>query len=65
MPLVQPLRPYMNFVTSEGKLTKEAYDFLYMLFLRVGGSLPPSPTNPGDLYPPEEPSDTPVDELPP
>lgn len=37
---VQPLRPYVTFVEpSDGTLTKTAYDFLYGLYLRVGGSL--------------------------
>lgn len=37
--LVQPLRPFMEFVLDNRQLTKEAYDFLYAMFLRVGGSL--------------------------
>lgn len=36
---VQPLRPNMIFTDKNGNLTKEAYDFLYALFTRVGGSL--------------------------
>jgi hypothetical protein len=36
---ISPLRPYMLFTDQNGNLTKEAYDFLYAMFLRVGGSL--------------------------
>lgn len=37
--LIQPLRPYNPFVDSTGKLTRDGYNFLYNLYLRVGGSL--------------------------
>lgn len=36
---IQPLRPYMTFIDKDGSLTKDAYDFLYSLYQRVGGSL--------------------------
>lgn len=36
---IQPLRPYMEFVGESRQLTKEAYDFLNNMFIRVGGSL--------------------------
>lgn len=36
---VQPLRPYMMFTDKNGNLTKDAYDFLFAIFQRVGGSL--------------------------
>lgn len=39
MATVAPLRTNIPFVLENGVLTKEAYDFLFNLFLRVGGSL--------------------------
>lgn len=37
---ISPLRPNMVFTdTKFGSLTKEAYDFLYGMFVRIGGSL--------------------------
>lgn len=36
---IPPLRPYMPFTDGSGNLTKDAYDFLFALFQRVGGSL--------------------------
>lgn len=36
---VQPLRPYVPFTGPDGILTLEGYQFLYNMFLRVGGSL--------------------------
>lgn len=36
---IQPLRPNMLFTDKDGQLTKEAYDFLFAIFFRVGGSL--------------------------
>lgn len=36
---IQPLRPFIEFVLENRQLTKEAYDFLYSIFIRVGGSL--------------------------
>lgn len=36
---IQPLRPYMIFTDKQGNLTKEAYEFLFSMFQRVGGSL--------------------------
>ncbi len=39
MAQIQPLRPYTLFTNKNGVLTTEAYNFLYNLYLRVGGSL--------------------------
>lgn len=36
---IQPLRPYVIFTQENGTLTPTGYDFLYNMFLRVGGSL--------------------------
>lgn len=36
---ISPLRPNMQFTDSKGSLTKEAFDFLQAIFLRMGGSL--------------------------
>lgn len=36
---VPPIRPFMFFVNEGNQLTKEAYDFLYSMFIKVGGSL--------------------------
>lgn len=36
---ISPLRPNMYFTDQQGSLTKEAYDFLQAIFLRLGGSL--------------------------
>lgn len=36
---ISPLRPNMMFTDSTGSLTKDAYDFLFAMFQRVGGSL--------------------------
>lgn len=37
--LVQPLQPYVPFVLESGLLTRNGYDFLNNLYIRVGGSL--------------------------
>jgi hypothetical protein len=39
MPLVQPLKPAVTFVDDRKLLTRDAYEFLNNLYLRVGGSL--------------------------
>lgn len=36
---IQPLKPYVQFVNNNKTLTTEAYNFLYNMYLRVGGSL--------------------------
>jgi hypothetical protein len=36
---VPPPRPYDKYVNPDGTLTTQGYDFLYGLYLRVGGSL--------------------------
>lgn len=36
---VPPLRPSMMFTDKTGGLTKDAYDFLFAVFQRIGGSL--------------------------
>lgn len=36
---VPPLRPSMMFTDKNGMITKDAYDFLFAIFNRVGGSL--------------------------
>lgn len=36
---VPPLRPSMLFTDKNGNLTKDAYDFLFAVFNRIGGSL--------------------------
>ncbi len=36
---VQPLRPYTLFTHPNGTLTIEGYNFLYNMYLRIGGSL--------------------------
>lgn len=36
---IPPLRPSMMFTDKSGNLTKDAYDFLFAMFNRVGGSL--------------------------
>lgn len=37
--LIQPLRPYALWTDKNGVLTREAYDFLNNMFIRIGGSL--------------------------
>ncbi len=37
--IVQPINPYNIFVDENRKLTRDAYDFLFNMFKRVGGSL--------------------------
>lgn len=36
---IPPLRPYMVFTDKDGNLTPDAYNFLFGMFQRVGGSL--------------------------
>lgn len=36
---IQPLRPYTLFTDKTGVLTKTAYDFLFSMYTRIGGSL--------------------------
>lgn len=36
---VPPLRPSMLFTDKNGNLAKDAYDFLFAVFQRIGGSL--------------------------
>ena len=35
---ILPLQPFAPFVLDNQQLTKEAYDFLYSMYNRVGGS---------------------------
>ncbi len=39
MAVIQPFQPNSIFTTDDGKLTRDAYDFLNKLYLRVGGGL--------------------------